>query len=527
MTDRALWCGGRRLLLDRTRVMGVLNVTPDSFSDGGRFFGAAGPDLGALRDHAVAMIESGVDILDVGGESTRPGAQPVAAVEELRRVVPVLETLQDLDTIVSVDTCKAEVARTVLTGGCHLINDVSGLADDAMAAVLADSNAALCIMHMLGKPRTMQMNPDYEDVTREVRCLLQTRVDRARSWGITDDRLCIDPGIGFGKTLAHNLTLLKQIESLRFDDLPILVGLSRKQMIGRLTGRYIEFCKASVSRGFRLAGMNIVLDCANGATYHVAPLVLEELGANVTVIGAEPDGFNINEGCGSTAPAALAARVLELGADLGIALDGDGDRLIMVDNTGAVVDGDQLIYAMANHRAGNGTLQGGVVGTLMSNFGLERAFTESGIEFFRANVGDRYVLEALRERGWSLGGESSGHIICLDLTTTGDAIVAALQVVSAMSDCQRTLSELVGGMTKAPQTLLNVAVAAPQQRVQEADVVAAVEAKSRVLAGRGRVLIRPSGTEPVVRVMVEGDSAVEVTAVAEELAAVVGGKPGD
>jgi phosphoglucosamine mutase len=297
--------------------------------------------------------------------------------------------------------------------------------------------------------------------------------------------------------------------------------LGRAARIDDAAGRYIEFCKASVSRGFRLTGMHIVLDCANGATYHVAPRVLEELGANVTIIGADPDGFNINEGCGSTAPAALAAKVLELAADLGIALDGDGDRLIMVDENGVVVDGDQLIYAMATHRAGNGTLQGGVVGTLMSNFGLERAFDESGIEFFRASVGDRYVLEALRERGWSLGGESSGHIICLDLTTTGDAIVAALQVVSAMSERQRTLSELVSGMTKAPQTLLNVSVAAPQQRVQEADVLAAVEAKSQVLAGRGRVLIRPSGTEPVVRVMVEGDSAGEVTAVAEELAALV------
>ena len=249
MTDRALWCGGRRLLLDRTRVMGVLNVTPDSFSDGGRFFvppkhsikhsekQATEPDLGALREQAMTMIDSGVDILDVGGESTRPGAQPVAALEELRRVMPVLEILLDLDTIVSVDTCKAEVARTVLASGCHLINDVTGLADDAMVSVLADSDAAVCIMHMLGTPRTMQNDPEYEDVTKEVRCLLQARVDRARNRGIAANRLCIDPGFGFGKTLAHNLTLLKRIEGIRIDDLPILVGLSRKQMIGRLTGR--------------------------------------------------------------------------------------------------------------------------------------------------------------------------------------------------------------------------------------------------------------------------------------------------
>ena len=194
-------------------------------------------------------------------------------------------------------------------------------------------------------------------------------------------------------------------------------------------GRYIEFCKASVQRGARLNGLHIVLDCAHGATYHTAPGVFAELGARVTVMSAEPDGFNINDGCGSTAPAALAARVVAEGADLGVALDGDGDRVIMVDGSGEVIDGDQLVYIMAMHRQAAGTLGGGVVGTLMSNFGMELALKEAEIDFHRADVGDRYVLEALRQRGWSLGGESSGHIICLDLTSTGDAIIAALQVL--------------------------------------------------------------------------------------------------
>lgn len=297
--------------------------------------------------------------------------------------------------------------------------------------------------------------------------------------------------------------------------------LGRATRIDDASGRYIEFCKASVSRGFRLGGMKIVLDCANGATYHVAPGVFEELGASVTVIGANPDGFNINNDCGSTSPELLAEKVTGLGADLGIALDGDGDRLIMIDHEGAVVDGDELLYVIARHRSDAGLLEGGVAGTLMSNFGLEQAFERAGIAFHRAAVGDRYILEALRKRGWTLGGESSGHIVCLDLTTTGDAIVAALQVLSAIRESGRPLSELKQGMRKLPQTLLNVAVDKPRQRASADDVVRAVNEKSAALAGRGRVLIRPSGTEPVVRVMVEGESASEVASVADELAAVV------
>lgn len=335
-----------------------------------------------------------------------------------------------------------------------------------------------------------------------------------------------DNGIKFfdaaGNKLADEVEL--QIEAQLEADMVCVDShsLGRATRIEDAAGRYIEFCKASVSRGFHLNGMKVVVDCAHGATYHVAPRVLEELGAEVSVIGVRPDGFNINEACGSTAPEALTTQVLEEGADLGIAFDGDGDRVIMVDESGRTVDGDQLVYAIAMHRQRSGLAQAGVVGTLMSNFGLEVALEQAGIGFHRANVGDRHVLESLRERGWELGGESSGHIICLDLTTTGDAIVAALQVLAAMSDACMPLSALVAGMRKMPQRLLNVRVAAPAERAGAPDVAAAVGEKAAALAGRGRVLIRPSGTEPVVRVMVEGENEGEVSAIADELAALVG-----
>ena len=297
--------------------------------------------------------------------------------------------------------------------------------------------------------------------------------------------------------------------------------LGKASRIDDAAGRYIEFCKASVNRGFRLSGLKVVLDCAHGATYHVAPGVFEELGASVEVIGASPDGFNINLERGATAPAALAARVQASGADLGIAFDGDGDRVIMVDADGTVVDGDEMLYIIARHRLESGELRGGVVGTVMSNFGLERAFDELGVPFARAKVGDRYVLESLRERGWELGGESSGHLLCLDLTTTGDAIVAALQVLFALASRSETLKQARLGMCKLPQTMINVAVDNPSDRAAAADVQAAVCEKNSVLANRGRVLIRPSGTEPVVRVMVEGEDPALVETVAAELAEVV------
>lgn len=286
-------------------------------------------------------------------------------------------------------------------------------------------------------------------------------------------------------------------------------------------GRYIEFCKATVSRGFRLQGMRIVLDCAHGATYHVAPGVFEELGADITVIGDAPDGFNINAGCGSTHTELLAAKVKERGADIGIAFDGDGDRLIMVDHRGEVVDGDELLFIIANHRQQTGVLAGGVAGTVMTNFGLERAFCDLGIPFDRAQVGDRHVLELLRRRDWTLGGESSGHILCLDVATTGDGIIAALQALAAMVESGRTIHELKQGMVKLPQATVNVEVSDPASVSGCARVAQAVIARERRLAGRGRVLIRPSGTEPVVRVMVESEDRAEVASMAQDLAETV------
>jgi phosphoglucosamine mutase len=297
--------------------------------------------------------------------------------------------------------------------------------------------------------------------------------------------------------------------------------LGRANRVPDAAGRYIEFCKASVSRGFRLRGLSIVLDCANGATYHVAPGVFEELGADIHVLGAEPNGTNINDQCGSTDPRALARAVVERGADLGIAFDGDGDRVIMIDHSGAVVDGDELLYVIASHRARAGTLKGGVVGTVMSNFGLERALERDGIPFCRADVGDRYVLETLRERDWQLGGEGSGHLICLDLTTTGDAIIGALQALVPLVESGDTLQKLKNGMVKFPQALLSVEAKDPVGAARAQPVADAIADHSARLGRRGRVLIRPSGTEPVVRVMVEGEDASEVDVIARQLASVV------
>ena len=284
-------------------------------------------------------------------------------------------------------------------------------------------------------------------------------------------------------------------------------------------GRYIEFCKSTVPEGFNLRGMRIAVDCANGATYHIAPSVFSELGADVTSIGIQPDGFNINEGVGSTDTAALSALVRERGVDLGIAFDGDGDRVLFVDGAGELVDGDELIYMIAMYRLANGYGDAGVVGTLMSNLGLELALKAEGLEFVRAQVGDRYVKERMEAEGWFLGGESSGHIICSDVTTTGDGIVAALQVLVALKDSGQTLAEFRSGMKKFPQRMINVSIAGKVNLADFPAVAAAVARVEAQLGQRGRVLLRPSGTEPKIRVMVEGEDAAEVEALCAELAA--------
>ncbi len=297
--------------------------------------------------------------------------------------------------------------------------------------------------------------------------------------------------------------------------------LGKAERVDDAGGRYIEFCKSTIPMSLSLKGLKLVVDCANGATYQVAPSVFDELGAEVIATGTEPDGLNINNDCGSTQPDRLQKLVLEHQADAGIALDGDGDRVIMADNKGELVDGDELLFIIAVSRKQQGTLQGSVVGTLMSNLGLEHALRSHDIAFARANVGDRYVLEMLRQTGGILGGESSGHIICLDRTTTGDGIVSALQVLTVMVQSGKSLNELKHGMRKYPQHMINVPVANGVDLDAAPAVQEAVKSVEQRLAGKGRVLLRPSGTEPVVRVMVEGEDEQQVIAEADELASKV------
>ena len=283
-------------------------------------------------------------------------------------------------------------------------------------------------------------------------------------------------------------------------------------------GRYIEACKASIPIGVRLNGLKIVIDCAHGATYDIAPKVFTELGARVIAVGHEPDGLNINRDCGSTQPANLRKQVLIEEADLGIAFDGDGDRVVMVDHKGEIVDGDELLYIIARSRQHSGADIHGVVGTLMSNMGMEIAVKAMGLEFARSQVGDRYVLETLQKQHWYLGGESSGHIICLDRTTTGDGIVSALQVLAYLVEAGVSLFEAKSGMSKFPQEMINVPLNGNSNPLQADSVQQAVQAAESSLEGRGRVLLRPSGTEPLVRVMVEGEDEALVKKLTREIA---------
>ena len=333
-----------------------------------------------------------------------------------------------------------------------------------------------------------------------------------------------DNGIKFFSSEGRKLPDEIELEIERLIDEPMTTvasaDLGKADRMNDAVGRYIEFCKTTFPQSLNLKHLKLVVDCAHGATYKIAPAVFQELGAQVIAIGCSPDGLNINEGFGATSPEALAARVVQEGADLGIALDGDGDRLVMVDHQGEVVDGDELLLIIALHQQAIGLLTGGVVGTLMSNLGLEVALRDRGIGFARAQVGDRYVVAKLLQEGWRLGGEGSGHILCLDQATTGDGVVSALQVLRAIADQGKTLAELKSAMTKFPQVMINVR-AVSAKVMQDNMVQSAVRDVEAMLGDKGRVLLRPSGTEPLIRVMVEGEDAQQVRRLAEQLAAVV------
>jgi phosphoglucosamine mutase len=323
---------------------------------------------------------------------------------------------------------------------------------------------------------------------------------------------------GKGEKLSDDIEL--EIEAELDKEMISAERLGKARRINDAQGRYIEYCKSTLPRGIKLNNYHIVLDCSHGATYQVAPNVFQELGAKVDVIHAAPDGLNINENCGSTHPELLINKVLAVGADLGIAFDGDGDRVLFVDSEGQLVDGDELLFLIASARH---KLRGctGAVGTKMSNYGLELAFKQLGIPFERAGVGDRYVLEMMRNKGWMLGGESSGHIICGDVATTGDGVVSALQVVNALSILSEPLAQAKKGMIKMPQKMINVRLPHKVSIANNAIINAAVAQAETKLAGKGRVLLRASGTEPLIRVMVEGEDIDLVLSLAKQLADVV------
>ena len=327
---------------------------------------------------------------------------------------------------------------------------------------------------------------------------------------------------GKGTKLPDEIELM--IEELLDQPMSVVESdqIGKVSRINDAAGRYIEFCKSSVPSSTSFAGLKLVIDCAHGATYKVAPSVFRELGAQVSVLSAQPNGLNINDNCGSTHVEALQAEVLAQQADLGIAFDGDGDRVLMVDHTGAAVDGDELLYIIARDLQERDRLHGGVVGTLMSNLGLELALGELKIPFVRAKVGDRYVMAELQEREWQLGGENSGHLVCCQHTTTGDAIIAALQVLMALKRSGQILAEARQAVRKCPQVLINVRYqAGAHDPVADERVQAACAEVTAAMAGKGRVLLRKSGTEPLVRVMVEGEDERAVRAHAESLASLV------
>ncbi|MGX5172802.1 phosphoglucosamine mutase [Aliikangiella sp. IMCC44653] len=335
----------------------------------------------------------------------------------------------------------------------------------------------------------------------------------------------LDNGIKFfspeGLKLPDEVEL--EIEAMMDQEMTTVSAekLGKAKKVETAAGRYIEFCKASVPTHLSLEGLKIVVDCANGAAYSIAPKVFRELGADVLPVFNQPDGLNINRECGATDLHALSKLVKAESADLGIALDGDADRIMMVDHNGEVVDGDEIIYIIAKDAQKRGVLDGGVVGTLMSNFGLEQALKADNIPFLRANVGDRYVMELLQQNNWKFGGESSGHIVCLEKNTTGDGIISALQILAVMASEAKSLAELKQGMQKAPMKMINVRISQKCEPLANAKIKSAVEQIEAELGDSGRVLLRASGTEPLIRVMVEGTDRARVDAYTEQLAGVV------
>ena len=330
-----------------------------------------------------------------------------------------------------------------------------------------------------------------------------------------------DNGIKFffadGKKIPDHMEL--EIEDML--DRPLVIenskNLGKAIRVKDAVGRYIEFCKGTIPTKTRLDGLKIAIDCAHGATYHIAPEVFKELGANVVTMGNEPNGFNINENCGSTSPGSLRELVLREKADLGLALDGDGDRVIMIDHKGEIVDGDEVLYIITKYALSKNQMHGGIVGTIMSNMGLECTLRDMGVEFIRTKVGDRHIIKELSTRGWHIGGEPSGHIINSDINETGDGIIAALQVITALVASGRSLHELKNGMHKYPQILKNVATNYAQVVMNDPELQLNVKKIEKRLGSRGRVLIRSSGTEPVLRIMVEGEDYYRITEIAETL----------
>lgn len=330
-----------------------------------------------------------------------------------------------------------------------------------------------------------------------------------------------DNGIKFfdadGGKLPDEMELAIEAELEKPFDLAQANLLGKASRIADASGRYVEFCKSSIPSLTRLNGLKIVLDCANGATYHVAPNVFRELGAEVIVIGDKPNGFNINQDCGSTYPNALRSHVLDLQADVGIAFDGDGDRVLMIDHQGQVINGDGVLYLILRERMAKNRLQGGIVGTLMTNMALEIKLKEMQVPFLRTQVGDRFVLSELKKQGWKIGGESSGHIVCLDKTSTGDGIIASLQVLSFMVHEQKSLAELMQGIHFYPQILCNIPTNDAQKLLNNPVFTEEIQRHEQALAARGRVLVRPSGTEPLVRVLLEGESLEELNLRQQEI----------